>query len=137
MLCNMVWCVSLCVLSCERHAVQWAMWSVTCHRILDDAVWCHVRYRFTIPTFHGMCATDFSPTQQETFEKTVCSHLALLASGLHDLAQSAIPSGPCVAATFKTLSHFYNTVLCLAKYVRPIPLSLCFLLPVYRVICLL
>ena len=60
---------------------------------------------------------ELGPTQQEGFEKLVCSRLAILVSGFHELSQASVPPGPCVAAVFKSFTKFFTTVLSLVKYV--------------------
>ena len=64
-----------------------------------------------------LCVVEMGPTQQEGFEKLACNRLATLVSGLHELVQSAIPLGPCVAAVFKTLTKFFTAILSFVKYV--------------------
>ncbi|XP_076434906.1 Fanconi anemia group I protein-like [Babylonia areolata] len=81
---------------------------------LDDTEWVLSRMK-TDSTPHVM-SEEVGPTQQEGFEKLVCSRLAVLVSGFHEISQSAVPPGPCVAAMFKSMTKFYSTILSLVKY---------------------
>ena len=70
---------------------------------------------------------ELGPTQQEGFEKLACNRLAVLVSGFHELSQASVPPGPCVAAMFKTLTKFFNTVLSFVKYVSfQVEQAMCF-----------
>ncbi|XP_070212059.1 Fanconi anemia group I protein-like [Littorina saxatilis] len=81
---------------------------------LDDTEWVVARMKAD-STPHSL-SDEVSPTQQEGFEKLVCSRLGAVVAGFHELVQSAMPHGPCVAAMFKSLTKFFTTVLCLVKY---------------------
>ncbi len=55
-------------------------------------------------------------TQQEDCEKVICNRLGMLVNAFYELVQSAIPVGPCVDATLKSITRLFTTVTLLCKY---------------------
>ncbi|ESO96862.1 hypothetical protein LOTGIDRAFT_115514, partial [Lottia gigantea] len=55
-------------------------------------------------------------TQQEGQEKSVCSKYGVLITGIHELVQSALPTGVCTDTMLKSVTKLYTSLSVLVKY---------------------
>lgn len=55
--------------------------------------------------------------QQDPIEKAVTIQLGTLLTALHELVQTALPTGPCTDTLMRELSRTYSILTTLTKYV--------------------
>uniref|UniRef100_A0A672KU46 Fanconi anemia group I protein-like n=1 Tax=Sinocyclocheilus grahami TaxID=75366 RepID=A0A672KU46_SINGR len=61
--------------------------------------------------------------QQDPIEKAVTIQLGTLLTALHELVQTALPTGPCTDTLMRELSRTYSILTTLTKYVSLVKLS--------------
>ncbi|XP_071497957.1 Fanconi anemia group I protein-like [Diadema antillarum] len=94
------------------------LWMHQADQVLDDTEWLVTRLKAEIQAAQAdvVDTPNQLSTQREDTEKSICNHLGMLVTGFHELVQTAIPAGPCIDTTLKSLTRLYATFTTLCKF---------------------
>ncbi|XP_048585448.1 Fanconi anemia group I protein isoform X2 [Nematostella vectensis] len=89
--------------------------------VLEEVDWTMVKIRADLTLPPSGSSDDKLPsspdnTQRNSLETAICHRLIGLVMAFHELAQSALPDGPCTEATLKALTKLYVSLGSVAKY---------------------
>uniref|UniRef100_A0A671PQZ9 Fanconi anemia group I protein-like n=1 Tax=Sinocyclocheilus anshuiensis TaxID=1608454 RepID=A0A671PQZ9_9TELE len=93
-------------------------------KVLDEVDWLIAKKKGQIGSDRTISGNTQQPLgQQDPIEKAVTIQLGTLLTALHELVQTALPTGPCTDTLMRELSRTYSILTTLTKYVSLVKLS--------------
>uniref|UniRef100_A0A672KZ74 Fanconi anemia group I protein-like n=1 Tax=Sinocyclocheilus grahami TaxID=75366 RepID=A0A672KZ74_SINGR len=87
-------------------------------KVLDEVDWLIAKKKGQIGSDRTISGNTQQPLgQQDPIEKAVTIQLGTLLTALHELVQTALPTGPCTDTLMRELSRTYSILTTLTKYV--------------------
>uniref|UniRef100_A0A673MCR5 FA complementation group I n=1 Tax=Sinocyclocheilus rhinocerous TaxID=307959 RepID=A0A673MCR5_9TELE len=87
-------------------------------KVLDEVDWLIAKNKGQISSDRTISGNTQQPLgQQDPIEKAVTIQLGTLLTALHELVQTALPTGPCTDTLMRELSRTYSILTTLTKYV--------------------
>uniref|UniRef100_A0A9J7XSE0 FA complementation group I n=1 Tax=Cyprinus carpio carpio TaxID=630221 RepID=A0A9J7XSE0_CYPCA len=88
-------------------------------KVLDEVDWLIAKKKGQISSDRTISGNTQQPLgQQDPIEKAVTIQLGTLLTALHELVQTALPTGPCTDTLMRELSRTYSILTTLTKYVK-------------------
>uniref|UniRef100_A0A8C2HZ61 FA complementation group I n=1 Tax=Cyprinus carpio TaxID=7962 RepID=A0A8C2HZ61_CYPCA len=88
-------------------------------KVLDEVDWLIAKKKGQISSDRTISGNTQQPLgQQDPIEKAVTIQLGKLLTALHELVQTALPTGPCTDTLMRELSRTYSILTTLTKYVK-------------------
>uniref|UniRef100_A0A672KU15 Fanconi anemia group I protein-like n=1 Tax=Sinocyclocheilus grahami TaxID=75366 RepID=A0A672KU15_SINGR len=86
-------------------------------KVLDEVDWLIAKKKGQIGSDRTISGNTQQPLgQQDPIEKAVTIQLGTLLTALHELVQTALPTGPCTDTLMRELSRTYSILTTLTKY---------------------
>ncbi|TRY87249.1 hypothetical protein DNTS_031752 [Danionella cerebrum] len=85
-------------------------------KVLDEVDWLIAKKKAQTSSERAVSGNTQQPTAQDAIEKAVTIQLGTLLTALHELVQTALPTGPCTDTLMKELSRTYSILTTLVKY---------------------
>ncbi|XP_039521915.1 Fanconi anemia group I protein isoform X3 [Pimephales promelas] len=86
-------------------------------KVLDEVDWLIAKKKGQISSDRTISGNTQHPLgQQDPIEKAVTVQLGTLVTALHELVQTALPTGPCTDTLMRELSRTYNFLTTFTKY---------------------